>query len=112
MQWRVHGVDVVENVCLVDLLLRDFQFLLYIYEDLSFFFKTACIPAFRYWFLLAGLTTTPVVQSTHSHSQGKDDLRQDAVMQQVFVLVNRLLKKEPETSKRRLCVRTYKVHFH
>ncbi len=40
-------------------------------------------------------------------SQGKDDLRQDAVMQQVFVLVNRLLKKEPTTSKRRLCVLTY-----
>ena len=30
-------------------------------------------------------------------------------MQQVFVLVNRLLLKEPSTMKRRLCVRTYKV---
>lgn len=42
-------------------------------------------------------------------SQGKDDLRQDAVMQQVFVLVNRLLRKEPATCKRRLSIRTYKV---
>ena len=41
--------------------------------------------------------------------QGRDDLRQDAVMQQVFVLVNRLLMKEPPTLKRQLCVRTYKV---
>ena len=30
-------------------------------------------------------------------------------MQQVFVLVNRLLQKDPSTMKRRLCVRTYKV---
>lgn len=30
-------------------------------------------------------------------------------MQQVFVLVNRLLKKEPSTMKRQLCVRTYRV---
>ena len=43
--------------------------------------------------------------------QGKDDLRQDAVMQQVFVLVNRLLRREPATCKRRLSVRTYKVSW-
>ena len=42
--------------------------------------------------------------------QGRDDLRQDAVMQQVFQLVNKLLKKEPSTLKRKLGVRTYKVH--
>ena len=41
--------------------------------------------------------------------QGRDDLRQDAVMQQVFKLVNRLLAKEPSTSKRGLNIRTYKV---
>ena len=41
--------------------------------------------------------------------QGKDDLRQDAVMQQVFVLVNRLLMREPITRKRKLSIRTYKV---
>ena len=41
--------------------------------------------------------------------KGKDDLRQDAVMQQVFVLVNRLLAREPATTKRHLSIRVYKV---
>lgn len=41
--------------------------------------------------------------------QGRDDLRQDAVMQQVFMMVNNLLEKNLETRKRRLNVRTYKV---
>ena len=41
--------------------------------------------------------------------KGKDDLRQDAVMQQVFVLVNRLLAREPATATRRLSIRTYRV---
>ncbi|KAL3883922.1 hypothetical protein ACJMK2_030148 [Sinanodonta woodiana] len=41
--------------------------------------------------------------------KGRDDLRQDAVMQQVFEMVNNLLQKETETRKRRLKIRTYKV---
>ncbi len=41
--------------------------------------------------------------------KGRDDLRQDAVMQQVFVLVNQLLQKDPATSKRHLNIRTYRV---
>jgi len=41
--------------------------------------------------------------------KGRDDLRQDAVMQQVFGMVNQLLLKDPEASKRQLRVRTYKV---
>ena len=41
--------------------------------------------------------------------KGQDDLRQDAVMQQVFGLVNNLLNKEAGTRKRKLKVRTYKV---
>ena len=32
-------------------------------------------------------------------------------MQQVFLLVNRLLRKEPATCKRRLSIRTYKVRL-
>ena len=40
---------------------------------------------------------------------GRDDLRQDAVMQQVFGLMNTLLTKDPNTKKRRLNVRQYKV---
>lgn len=41
--------------------------------------------------------------------KGKDDLRQDAVMEQVFGLLNDLLKLNDETRKRKLNVRTYKV---
>ncbi|EDV19270.1 uncharacterized protein TRIADDRAFT_33879, partial [Trichoplax adhaerens] len=41
--------------------------------------------------------------------KGKDDLRQDAVMQQVFCLVNILLSSDVEASKRKLRIRTYKV---
>ena len=41
--------------------------------------------------------------------KGKDDLRQDAVMEQVFGLLNELLELNSETRKKRLHVRTYKV---
>ncbi|KAH9479387.1 Serine/threonine-protein kinase TEL1 [Psilocybe cubensis] len=41
--------------------------------------------------------------------EGKDDLRQDAVMEQVFDLVNSLLKQDRETRRRHLQVRDYKV---
>ena len=43
--------------------------------------------------------------------KGKDDLRQDAVMQQVFDMVNNLLQKNNETRKRCLQIRKYKVCF-
>ncbi|KAL0580496.1 Serine/threonine-protein kinase tel1, partial [Marasmius crinis-equi] len=38
-----------------------------------------------------------------------DDLRQDAVMEQVFQLVNTVLQRDPETRRRQLRVRDYKV---
>jgi serine-protein kinase ATM len=41
--------------------------------------------------------------------KGKDDLRQDAVMEQVFQMVNTLLQQNPNTRKRRLAIKTYKV---
>ncbi|XP_076752966.1 serine/threonine-protein kinase tefu isoform X2 [Xylocopa sonorina] len=41
--------------------------------------------------------------------KGKDDLRQDAVMQQVFNVLNTLLKSYKETKRRKLAIRTYKV---
>ncbi|XP_072019634.1 serine-protein kinase ATM-like [Amphiura filiformis] len=41
--------------------------------------------------------------------KGKDDLRQDAVMQQVFGLVNKLLQRNQETRRRSLQIRTYRV---
>ncbi|XP_048500072.1 serine/threonine-protein kinase ATM isoform X3 [Beta vulgaris subsp. vulgaris] len=40
---------------------------------------------------------------------GNDDLRQDAVMEQFFGLVNTFLHNNPDTWKRKLGVRTYKV---
>eukprot|EP01018_Ginkgo_biloba_P024682 Gb_40159 [translate_table: standard] len=40
---------------------------------------------------------------------GNDDLRQDAVMEQFFGLVNTLLQDHSDTRKRRLNIRTYKV---
>lgn len=43
--------------------------------------------------------------------QGNDDLRQDAVMQQVFTIMNSLLKENKDTLKRRLLIRTYKVIY-
>jgi ataxia telangiectasia mutated family protein len=41
--------------------------------------------------------------------EGNDDLRQDAVMEQVFDLVNSILRRDPETRRRDLKVREYKV---
>ncbi|XP_012222718.1 serine-protein kinase ATM isoform X2 [Linepithema humile] len=41
--------------------------------------------------------------------KGKDDLRQDAVMQQVFTVINTLLRTCKETKRRNLHIRTYKV---
>ncbi|XP_019882077.2 serine-protein kinase ATM isoform X2 [Camponotus floridanus] len=41
--------------------------------------------------------------------KGKDDLRQDAVMQQVFTVMNTLLRTCKETKQRNLRIRTYKV---
>ncbi|KAL0491579.1 hypothetical protein AKO1_010303 [Acrasis kona] len=41
--------------------------------------------------------------------KGKDDMRQDAVMQQIFGLVNQLLSHDNESSRKHLRVRTYRV---
>lgn len=41
--------------------------------------------------------------------KGDDDLRQDAVMQQVFALVNDMLGRDEVTRRRKLRVRTYKI---
>ena len=40
---------------------------------------------------------------------GGDDMRQDAVMEQVFQHVNHTLKKDDATRRRGLHMRTYKV---
>lgn len=41
--------------------------------------------------------------------QGQDDLRQDAVMQQVFGMCSTLLQRNSDTRKRKLNIRRYKV---
>ncbi|KAL0953735.1 hypothetical protein HGRIS_004926 [Hohenbuehelia grisea] len=41
--------------------------------------------------------------------EGQDDLRQDAVMEQVFELVNIVLSRDRETRRRNLGIRSYKV---
>jgi serine-protein kinase ATM len=41
--------------------------------------------------------------------EGNDDLRQDAVMEQVFELVNNILRHDRETKRRDLTIRDYKV---
>lgn len=41
--------------------------------------------------------------------KGKDDLRQDAVMQQLFSFVNTLLEEKVSTRKRKLKIRGYKI---
>lgn len=43
--------------------------------------------------------------------QGKDDLRQDAVMQQVFGMCSMLLQRNTDTRKRKLNIRRYKVRL-
>eukprot|EP01050_Picozoa_sp_SAG11_P019721 SAG11_NODE_3190_length_2623_cov_2.275357_5_plen_193_part_00 len=43
------------------------------------------------------------------NAKGGDDLRQDAVMEQVFGVANRLLRNNAETRRRNLRIRTYKV---
>jgi len=40
---------------------------------------------------------------------GSDDLRQDAIMEQVFEKVNRLLERDDETRRRGIRIRTYRV---
>ncbi|XP_029040439.2 serine-protein kinase ATM [Osmia bicornis bicornis] len=45
----------------------------------------------------------------HQLIKGRDDLRQDAVMQQVFNVMNTLLRACKETKRRKLTIRTYKV---
>lgn len=81
------------------------------YEDLPYVSK------FSETFSLAGGLNLPkIVDCIGSNGKyykqlvkGCDDLRQDAVMQQMFLMVNILLRENPETRKRRLRVRSYKV---
>ncbi|KAM9320664.1 serine-protein kinase ATM [Gastrophryne carolinensis] len=70
-------------------------------------------PEFR---LAGGLNLPKIIDCVGSDGierrqlvKGRDDLRQDAVMQQVFHMCNMLLQKNSETRKRKLTIRRYKV---
>ncbi len=63
-----------------------------------------------------GLNLPKIIECEGSDGQrykqlvkGRDDMRQDAVMQQMFSMVNVLLKENPETRKRRLNIKGYKI---
>ena len=67
--------------------------------------------------LVGGINVPKVVSCYGSNGKiyhqlaksGNDDLRQDAVIQQFFGLVNTLLKRNLSTNSRRMRIRTYKV---
>ncbi|XP_069496513.1 serine-protein kinase ATM isoform X1 [Ambystoma mexicanum] len=70
-------------------------------------------PEFR---LAGGLNLPKIIDCVGSDGKerrqlvkGRDDLRQDAVMQQVFQMCNTLLQRNTETRKRKLTIRRYKV---
>lgn len=82
------------------------------YDDLPYFSSVSeNIP------LMNGINKPKLVQVTDSHGNsykelvkgGADDMRQDAVMQQVFGLLNSLLADAPATAARALSIRTYKI---
>lgn len=67
--------------------------------------------------IASGLSAPKILRCTASDGQtytmlfkgGKDDLRQDAIMEQVFDQVNLFFSKNPDTRSRKLKIRTYKV---
>lgn len=75
------------------------------------------IKSFRTEFRLAGGLNLPKIidcvgsdgKERRQLVKGRDDLRQDAVMQQVFQMCNTLLQRNTETRKRKLTICTYKV---
>ncbi|KAM9038350.1 serine-protein kinase ATM isoform X1 [Sarcophilus harrisii] len=75
------------------------------------------IRSFKQEFRLAGGLNLPKIidcvgsdgKERRQLVKGRDDLRQDAVMQQVFQMCNMLLQKNTDTRKRKLTICTYKV---
>ncbi|XP_078258598.1 serine-protein kinase ATM [Rhinoraja longicauda] len=75
------------------------------------------VQSFKSQFRLAGGVNLPKIidcvgsdgKERRQLVKGRDDPRQDAVMQQVFQMCNSLLEKNSDTRKRKLIIRTYKV---
>lgn len=67
--------------------------------------------------IASGLSAPKIIRCTANDGNkytmllkgGKDDLRQDAIMEQVFGQVNLFFSKNSDTRSRRLSIRTYKV---
>jgi ataxia telangiectasia mutated family protein len=89
--------------------------------DPTMTYKEGTFPSFSFFGdtcrLVGGVNHPKLVEAHASDGQmyrqlakaGNDDLRQDAVMQQLFGVVNRLLADDPATRARRLRVGTYRV---
>ncbi|KAL9647024.1 hypothetical protein ABK040_013876 [Willaertia magna] len=75
------------------------------------------IKKFDEYFSLAGGINLPKIITCISNEgkryrqlvKGNDDLRQDHVIEQLFGIVNRFLRADKDTRKRKLLIRTYKV---
>ncbi|XP_072936623.1 serine-protein kinase ATM [Epargyreus clarus] len=70
----------------------------------------------KYYELVGGINNPKKISCYSSDGKkkillikGQDDMRQDAMMQQVFSIVNILLEKNPVTNRNKLYIRTYKV---
>ncbi|KAF2667225.1 hypothetical protein BT63DRAFT_427633 [Microthyrium microscopicum] len=67
--------------------------------------------------IASGISAPKILTAIASNGQnykqlykaGNDDLRQDAIMEQVFEQVSQLLKNHPATRQRKMHIRTYKV---
>ena len=66
--------------------------------------------------LAGGINLPKIISCVASNGQvyrqlvkGNDDMRQDHVIEQLFAIANSLLKKDKETRRRKLLIRTYKV---
>lgn len=55
------------------------------------------------------ISNFPLPHVAQFKGEGNDDLRQDAVMEQVFDVVNAVLRRDRQTKRRELGVRGYKV---
>ncbi|MBW0465571.1 hypothetical protein O181_005286 [Austropuccinia psidii MF-1] len=77
----------------------------------------ACISGYETKFKTAGGIHAPKITYCRGSDgkrytqlfKGGDDIRQDAIMEQVFQLVNEVLRRDPDCQKRRLNFKTYNV---
>lgn len=93
-----------------------FGALVKVHFSMVFFVLSFLIMAYIGYHVIGGINLPKIIDCLGSDGKvyrqlvkGKDDLRQDAVMEQTFILVNDLLRKNRETRQRNLSIRTYRV---